>query len=136
MEQKNSKRRGYAVGDPTFEWHREQNAVYIDKTAYVYRMVSTEAKYFFLSRPRRFGKSMLVDTLRCYFEGRKELFEGLAIYDLEKEWKKYPVIRLDMSNGKYFSKETLHRTIHTILKWEEKNLASLLQKTPTITTSG
>lgn len=120
MEQKNTKRRGYAAGEPTFEWHREQNAVYIDKTAYVYRMVSADAKNFFLSRPRRFGKSMLVDTLRCYFEGRKELFEGLAIYDLEKEWKKYPVIRLDMSNGKYFSRETLHRTIHTILKWEEK----------------
>jgi len=120
MEQIERNACDYAVGNPTFEWHREQNAVYIDKTAYVYRMVKTKATNFFLSRPRRFGKSMLVDTLRCYFEGRKELFEGLAIYDLEKEWKKYPVIRLDMSNGKYFSKETLHRTIHTILKWEEK----------------
>ena len=136
MEQIERNACDYAVGNPTFEWHREQNAVYIDKTAYVYRMVKSKATNFFLNRPRRFGKSMLVDTLRCYFEGRKELFEGLAIYDLEKEWKKYPVIRLDMSNGKYFSKETLHRTIHTILKWEEKNLASLLQKTPTITTSG
>ena len=120
MEQKNTKRRGYAAGEPTFEWHREQNAVYIDKTAYVYRMVSADAKNFFLSRPRRFGKSMLVDTLRCYFEGRKELFEGLAIYDLEKEWKKYPVIRLDMSNGRYFDKDLIHSTLDIILSQQER----------------
>ena len=120
MEQNNTKRRGYAVGNPTFEWHRIRGSVYIDKTAYVYRMVSTDAVNFFLSRPRRFGKSMLVDTLRCYFEGRKELFEGLAIYDLEKEWKKYPVIRLDLSNGKYFDKDLIHSTLDTILRQQEK----------------
>jgi len=62
----------------------------------------------------------LLDTLRCYFEGRKELFEGLYIYDMEKEWKKYPVIRLDLSNGKYFEKDLVHGTINTILKWQEK----------------
>ena len=99
---------------------RERQAVYVDKTAYVWRMVSTEAKYFFLSRPRRFGKSLLVDTLRCYFEGRKELFEGLYIYDKEKEWRKYPVIRLDLSNGKYYEKERVHPTINTILKQQEE----------------
>ena len=99
---------------------RERQAVYVDKTAYVWRMVSTEAKYFFLSRPRRFGKSLLVDTLRCYFEGRKELFEGLYIYDKEKEWRKYPVIRLDLSNGKYYEKERVHPTLNTILKQQEE----------------
>jgi len=120
MEQIELNERDYAVGNPTFEWHREQNAVYIDKTAYVYRMVKTKATNFFLSRPRRFGKSMLVDTLRCYFEGRKELFEGLAIYDLEKEWKKYPVIRLDLSNGRYFDKDLIHSTLDIILSQQER----------------
>lgn len=72
--------RGYAVGVQMFDWIRERGAVYVDKTAYVYKMVATDAINFFLSRPRRFGKSLLVDTLRCYFEGRKELFEGLAIF--------------------------------------------------------
>ena len=114
------KDRGYAVGVQEFDRIRERGAVYIDKTAYIYKMVSTEAKNFFLCRPRRFGKSLLVDTLRCYFEGRKELFEGLAIYDLEKEWRKYPVIRLDLSNGKYYEKELVHGTINSILKWQEQ----------------
>ncbi len=120
MNQTNSKERSYAVGVQGFDWIRERNAPYIDKTAYVYKMVSTNATNFFLSRPRRFGKSLLVDTLRCYFEGRKELFEGLAIYELEKDWKKYPVIRLDLSNGKYYEKELVHGTINTILKKQEK----------------
>ena len=120
MEQKESQRRGYAVGVQEFTWLRERKSVYVDKTEYIWKMVSTEAKNFFLSRPRRFGKSLLVDTLRCYFEGRKELFEGLYIYDKEKEWRQYPVIRLDLSNGKYYEKERVHTTIHTILKWQEE----------------
>lgn len=120
MVETNINERGYAVGEPTFEWIRKQGAVYVDKTAYVYKMAKTKARYFFLSRPRRFGKSLLVDTLRCYFEGRKELFEGLAINNLEKEWKKYPVIHLDLSNGKYFDKDLIHDTLNTILKWQEQ----------------
>ena len=115
------KRRGYAVGVQEFDWIRERGAVYADKTEYVWKMVTTEAKYFFLSRPRRFGKSLLVDTLRCYFEGRKELFEGLYIYDKEKEWRKYPVIRIDLSSGKYYEKERLHGTIGGILRRIEED---------------
>ena len=111
-----NKRRGYAVGVQTFDWMRERKAPYIDKTKYVWQMVSTPATYFFLSRPRRFGKSLLVDTLRCYFEGRKELFEGLYIYDKEKEWRQHPVIRLDLSSGKYYEKERLHSTINSMLR--------------------
>ena len=111
---------GYAVGVHLFDWIRLRKAPYIDKTRYVWQMASTNAQYFFLSRPRRFGKSLLVDTLRCYFEGRKELFEGLYIYNKEKEWKQYPVIRLDLSNGKYFEKELVHGTINTILKQQEE----------------
>ena len=110
------KRRGYAVGVQTFDWIRQRKSVYADKTEYVWKMVTTEAKYFFLSRPRRFGKSLLVDTLRCYFEGRKELFEGLYIYDKETEWRQYPVIRLDMSSGKYYEKERLHSTVNSMLR--------------------
>ena len=111
---------GYAVGVQMFDWIRERNAPYIDKTQYVWKMVSTNAVNYFLSRPRRFGKSLLVDTLRCYFEGRKELFEGLYIYDKEKEWRKYPVIRLDLSSGKYYEKERLHGTLNGILRDHER----------------
>ena len=120
MAQTERQERGYAVGVQLFDRIRESGAVYIDKTALIYQLVTTKATNFFLSRPRRFGKSLLVDTLRCYFEGRKELFEGLAISGLEKEWKQYPVIRLDLSNGKYYEKERVHGTINTILKDQEE----------------
>ena len=115
-----TKDRSYAVGVQMFDWIRERNAPYIDKTMYVWKMVSTNAVNFFLSRPRRFGKSLFVDTLRCYFEGRKELFEGLYIYDKETEWKQYPVIRLDLSSGKYYEKERFHSTISSLLSDYEK----------------
>lgn len=131
MTQEEPVRRGYAVGVQSFDWIRERGSVYIDKTEYVYKMVSTDAKYFFLSRPRRFGKSLLVDTLRCYSEGRKELFEGLYIYNKEKEWKKYPVIRLDLSNGKYFEKQLVHGTINSILKWQEDKFGITGSEDPT-----
>ena len=131
MMQEEERRFGYAVGVQEFDWIRERKARYIDKTKYVWQMVTTEAKYFFLSRPRRFGKSLLVDTLRCYFEGRKELFEGLYIYNKEKEWRKYPVIRLDLSNGKYYEKERVHPTINTILEWQERRFGITEPKDPT-----
>ena len=131
MAQEEKKRRGYAVGVQMFDRIRQRGSVYIDKTEYVWKMVSTDAVNFFLSRPRRFGKSLLVDTLRCYFEGRKELFEGLYIYDKEKEWKKYPVIRLDLSNGKYYEKELVHGTINTILKWQEEKFGITDPEDPT-----
>ena len=130
MAQTTVQERGYAVGVQMFDRIRESQAVYVDKTALVYKMVTTKAVNFFLSRPRRFGKSLLVDTLRCYFEGRKELFEGLAIYDLEKEWRKYPVIRLDLSNGKYYDKERVHPTINTILEWQERKFGITGVKDP------
>lgn len=118
---KNIQKRGYAVGVQDFEWFRERGSLYVDKTQYIWQMASTDAKYFFLSRPRRFGKSLLISTLQCYFEGRKELFEGLYIYNEEKEWKKHPVLRFDLSRGKYFEKERLHSTIDDILnEYEER----------------
>lgn len=88
MAQENTKY--YPVGTQTFSKIREGGYVYVDKTEYVYRMTHADLCYVFLSRPRRFGKSLLVSTLKSYFEGDKELFKGLAIERLEKEWKKYP----------------------------------------------
>ena len=78
------------VGIQTFSEIIENNYVYVDKTEHVYRLVHSDGKYFFLSRPRRFGKSLLTSTLRCYFEGRRDLFKGLAIDRLETEWAESP----------------------------------------------
>ena len=85
------------AGIQSFKKIREEGYLYVDKTDIVWQMVNNGCTYNYLSRPRRFGKSLLVDTLQAYFEGRKELFEGLKIMQLEKDWKPYPVIRLDMS---------------------------------------
>ena len=85
------------VGIQSFKEIREENYLYVDKSDIVWNMVNLGDKYNYLSRPRRFGKSVLVDTLESYLEGRKDLFEGLKIMQLEKDWKQYPVIRLDMS---------------------------------------
>ena len=94
-------RKLYPLGIQTFSRIRMEDNLYVDKTEYVYRMTHTSGKYFFLSRPRRFGKSLLVSTLRSYFEGKKELFEGLAISKMEKEWKEYPVLHFSMAGGKH-----------------------------------
>ena len=95
------------VGIQTFSEIRTKNYLYVDKTALVYRLTHGAAKYIFLSRPRRFGKSLLLSTLAAYFEGRRELFEGLAIEQLEKEWTQYPVLRFDMSTAKHMEKKDL-----------------------------
>ena len=87
------------VGIQSFEEIRKEGYLYVDKTDLVWQLANKGKKYNYLSRPRRFGKSVLVDTLQAYFEGKKELFEGLKVMDLENDWKHYPVIRLDMSNA-------------------------------------
>lgn len=107
--------RKYPLGIQTFENVIKGNYVYVDKTAFVYQLVH-EKKYCFLSRPRRFGKSLLVTTLQAYFEGRKELFEGLAIEQLEQEWVSYPVIHLDLSKGKFTDLDALHVTLNSLLE--------------------
>ena len=89
----------YAVGSADFEEIRRKGRVYVDKTEYVWKMVNIDAPVF-LSRPRRFGKSLLTRTLECYFKGKRELFEGLKIAEREKEWKEYPVLRFDLSRAK------------------------------------
>lgn len=100
-------RKLYPVGIQTFSELITKNYVYVDKTEYVYRMTHSGSKYMFLSRPRRFGKSLLTSTLHSYFAGQKELFEGLAIEQLETEWTKHPVLHFDMSLGKHMNKEEL-----------------------------
>lgn len=96
-------RRLYPISEQDFPELRRRNFAYIDKTRYVYQMTHSDAKYMFLSRPRRFGKLLLVSTLHTYFEGRRELFEGLAIEQLENEWAQYPVIRIDNYDGYHFT---------------------------------
>lgn len=113
-------RKLYPIGIQTFERIRKEDKFYIDKTEYIYRMTHTDGTYFFLSRPRRFGKSLLVSTFQSYFEGKKELFKGLAIEKLEKEWKEYPVLHFSLAGGKYMEKEQLERYLLYILNVNEK----------------
>ncbi len=96
----------YPIGIQTFAKIREENFLYFDKTKEVYQLAKNGG-YFFLSRPRRFGKSLLVTTLEAYFQGRKELFEGLAISTLETEWKQYPVLHIDLNAAKYTEPQAL-----------------------------
>ena len=110
----------YPVGIQTFERIRKENKLYIDKTEYVYRMTHSGGCYFFLSRPRRFGKSLLVSTFESYFSGKKELFEGLVIEKLEQEWMEYPVLHFDMSGGKHMEKEQLEDYLSNRLEAEER----------------
>ena len=105
MEQQQLKK--CPIGIQTFEKIIEGNYLYVDKTEYVYRMVHGASNYCFLSRPRRFGKSLLTSTLHSYFAGKKDLFRGLAIEKLETEWTEYPVLHFDMSLAKHVDKDTL-----------------------------
>ena len=113
-------RKLYPIGIQTFERIREEDKFYIDKTEYVYRMTHTDGTYFFLSRPRRFGKSLLVSTFQSYFEGRKDLFKGLAIEKLEKDWEAYPVLHFSLAGGKHMGKDQLERYLLFILDDNEK----------------
>ena len=112
----------YPIGIQTFSEIREEDMLYVDKTEYIYRMTHSSGKYVFLSRPRRFGKSLLVSTLKSYFQGRKELFKGLAMERLEKEWVEYPVLHFSMAGGKHMEKGQLEEYLDFILAEHEKNL--------------
>lgn len=112
-------RRRYPLGIQTFEKIRKDDMLYIDKTQYIYNMSHADSKYFFLSRPRRFGKSLLVSTMLSYFEGKKDLFNGLAMEKLETEWIDYPVLHFSMAGGKHMDKEQLKRYLLFVLKIQE-----------------
>lgn len=109
----------YPIGIQNFESLRKDGFFYIDKTEIIYRLVKT-GRYYFLSRPRRFGKSLLISTLEAYFQGKKELFQGLAMEQLEKEWKRYPVLHLDLNIEKYDIPDSLDKILNNNLtRWEE-----------------
>ena len=108
----------YPIGIQNFEKIRNEGYYYVDKTALIYRLVKT-GSYYFLSRPRRFGKSLLISTLEAYFLGKKELFEGLAMAQLEKNWIRRPVLHLDLNIGKYDAPDSLDKILEEALsKWE------------------
>ena len=116
MEKKQLRR--LPVGIQTFEKIIENDMLYIDKTEYIWNMIHTN-NCVFLSRPRRFGKSLLVSTLQSYFEGKKELFKGLFIDTVEKDWTEYPVLRFSMASGKHMEKDQLQRYLLYILEENE-----------------
>ena len=124
----------YPIGIQQFSELRSGDWVYVDKTALVYRLVDN-GKYYFLSRPRRFGKSLLISTLKAYFEGRKDLFQGLAMEQLEKDWNEYPILHLDLNAERYTCHAELANILDTYLRqWEaeygsqEGNNPSLSQR--------
>jgi hypothetical protein len=108
----------YPIGIQNFEKIRNDNYVYVDKTALIFELATT-GSYYFLSRPRRFGKSLLISTLEAYFSGKKDLFQGLAIEKLEQKWTKHPILHLDLNNEKYVDSDSLNRILDLNLsKWE------------------
>ena len=109
----------YPIGIQNFEKIRNDGYLYIDKTALMYQMVKT-GSYYFLSRPRRFGKSLLISTLEAYFQGKKELFTGLAVEGWEKDWIKYPILHLDLNIEKYDTPESLDNILEkSLTAWEK-----------------
>ena len=108
----------YPIGIQTFEIIRKEGYCYVDKTALIYQLVKS-GRYYFLSRPRRFGKSLLISTLEAYFRGKKELFAGLAIEQLEQEWTEYPVLHLDLNARLYENTSSLTAILNQHLEqWE------------------
>lgn len=111
--------RRYPIGIQTFSEIRERNYLYIDKTQYLVDFIDKGYKYVFLSRPRRFGKSLFASMIHAYYEGRKDLFEGLAMGEYEKDWVKHPVLHLDMSAAKHMDKDMLERYLADMLTDQE-----------------
>ena len=110
----------YPIGIQNFEKIRREGYAYVDKTALMYKMVS-EGSYYFLSRPRCFGKSLMVSTLMAFFSGKKELFDGLYASAVDWEWKEYPILHLDLNVKKYETKEDLGKILNRHLEqWEQR----------------
>lgn len=110
----------YPIGIQDFEKLRTNGYSYVDKSRFVYKL-ATEGEYYFLSRPRRFGKSLFLSTLEAYFQGKKELFEGLAIYKKETEWKQYPIFHIDLNTANFREEGSLYNVLNDYLTaWEDK----------------
>ena len=111
--------RRYPIGIQNFESLRKDGYLYVDKTELIFRLINS-GRYYFLSRPRRFGKSLLVSTLEAYFQGKKEVFSGLAMERLEKEWKEHPVLHLDLNTQQYNTPESLTDKLNReLVEWEK-----------------
>lgn len=111
----------YAIGEQDFRNLRTDEAVYVDKTAFVYKIARSKVKYFFLARPRRFGKSLFLSTLRYFFEGKRELFKGLYIDSVNWDWQEYPVLKLDLNSSRYDEPGLLEGVLDNIFRdWERK----------------
>ena len=108
----------YPIGIQNFSEIIDGGYVYLDKTKILYDLVHN-GKIYFLSRPRRFGKSLLISTLECYFQGKKDLFKGLAIEQLEKEWKQYPVFHIDFNGKDFIQAGELEKTLLTFVETQE-----------------
>lgn len=114
----------YPIGIQDFEGLRKDNYLYVDKTAIIRNLIE-QGKYYFLSRPRRFGKSLLISTIQAYFEGKRELFKGLAIDTDEISWEAHPVLHLDLNSQKYESKDSLDGILHDFLSKEESKYSQV-----------
>ena len=126
----------YPIGIQDFEKIRQQGCLYIDKTALVYKLAK-DIGYFFLSRPRRFGKSLLISTMEAYFLGKKELFKGLALGQLEQDWTVYPVLHLDLNTGEYKNKDGFHDILYNKLsEWERLYGSSPTETNPSLKFAG
>lgn len=111
----------YPIGQQDFRELREGNAIYIDKTPFVEKIVASNSRYYFLARPRRFGKSLFLSTLRYFFEGERELFRGLYADSMDWDWQAYPVLYLDLNSDRYYNPEMFEPVLDTLFsKWEEK----------------
>lgn len=126
----------YPIGIQDFESLRGDGYVYVDKTEHIYRLATT-GRYYFLSRPRRFGKSLLLSTIEAYFSGKRELFDGLAIAGKEKEWAEYPILHIDLNTAKYDMPESLLNVLNdTLAKWENEYGTSPTEVTPELRFKG
>ena len=109
----------YPIGIQNFEKIRREGYIYVDKTPWMWKMIS-EGSYYFLSRPRRFGKSLMVSTLEAFFSGHRELFKGLYVDTVEWDWQQYPIMHLDLNVKKYEKKEDLYKALNRHLElWEQ-----------------
>lgn len=110
----------YPIGQQDFKTLRVMDAFYVDKTPFIEKILNSNIQYYFLARPRRFGKSLFLSTLRYFFEGERDLYRGLHVDSIEYDWQKYPVLYLDLNGGDYTNPENLDTAVDYMLsKWED-----------------
>src|SRR5574344_1042105 len=126
----------YPIGIQNFESLIHDGYVYVDKTALIYQLAD-QGRYYFLSRPRRFGKSLLISTMDAYFSGKRELFKGLAIEKLEHDWTQYPILHLDLNTAKYTDIDSLNKRLDiTLSQWEKLYGAFTAETSPELRFEG